>query len=139
MKRRLTKNLPDLHVKTGIWGIIRMSLSAARIVHRGLGPTRVIIAYLFFLFALVSLLFTIKVPMGANFQPATLAAKTLSRVLTLVMMIMNFGVYGMVMSWHKSRAGLTIIRIAVMGILLYFDVFIIVRTIHRLIQEGTLF
>ncbi len=138
-KREPAKNLPHVQVKTGVWGIVRMYLFGLRVVHRGLGAPRVIAAYLFFLFAMVSLLFTIRVPMGINFTPATMAAKTLSRVLTLSMMVMNLGVYGMIMSWHKSSVALAALRIAIIGILLYFDVFILVRIIYTLIREGTLF
>jgi len=77
--------------------------------------------------------------MGINFMPATTAAKMQSRVLTLSMMIINLGVYGMIMSWHRSSVFLIAIRIAVIGILLYFDVFILVRIIYTLMREGTLF
>jgi len=138
-KKKPTENLTDIHAKTGFWGVLRMYLSALRILHRGLGAPRVIAAYIFFTFAIVSILFTIRVPMGIDFMPATTAAKMQSRVLTLSMMIINLGVYGMIMSWHRSSITLIAIRIAVIGILLYFDVFILVRIIYTLIREGTLF
>ena len=139
MKNEPEKNSPDLPIKTGVWGVIRMYFSALRILHRGLGAPRVILAYLFFAFAMVSILFTVRVPMGISFTPANTAAKMQSRMLTIFMMIMNLGVYGMIMSWHRSGKKLAIVRIVVIGLLLYMDVFILGRIIYTLIREGTLF
>lgn len=140
MKKKIpAKSLPDIHTQTSIWGMMRMYLSGLRILHKGLGAPRIIAAYVFFTFAIISILFTVRVPMGINFMPATTAAKMQSRALTLSMMIINLGVYGMIMSWHKSTATLIAIRIVVIGILLYFDLFILMRIIYTLIREGTLF
>ena len=133
------KNLPELPVKAGIWGIIRMFFSAFRILHSGLGARRIILAYLFFAFALASLLFTVSIPTGADFTPATTAAKVQSRVLTAFMMIVNLGVYGMIMNWHRTGKALAVIRIALIGLLLYMDVNILGRVIYTLIREGSLF
>ena len=138
-KRKPPKNISDLRVKGGVWGVIRMYLSAIRLLHKGLGVPRVIFAYLFFLFAIVSLLFTVRVPTSVNFLPATSAAKLQSRVLTFVMMIMNLSVYGMIMNWHRISRGIAAIRVVVIGILLYFDVFILMRILYTLVRESTLF
>lgn len=139
MKRKKTANLPDISVKGGIWGIVRMFFSAILLLHKGLGVWRIAFAYIFFAFALISLIFTVSVPQGAEFVPATTSAKVQSRMLTAFMMIINLGVYGIIMNWHKSSIGLIIIRITMIGLLLYFDVIIIGRVIYALIRNGSFF
>lgn len=138
-KNTSRKDPSDLPVKTSFRAIIRMYFSALRILHRGLGIPRVIVAYLFFVFAMISLLFIIRVPMGISFTPATTAAKMQSRALAGFMMLMNTGVYSMIMSWHRSGKRLAAVRIFVIVLLLYMDVYILGGIIYTLIREGTLF
>ena len=133
------RKTPGLPVKAGIWGIVRMFFSAFRILHSGLGAPRIILAYLFLAFAFVGLIFTVSIPTGADFTLATAAAKVQSRILTAFMMIVNLGVYGMIMNWHRTGKGLAVIRIALIGLLLYMDVTILGRVIYTLIREGSLF
>ena len=133
------KRTLELPVKTGIWGIVRMFLSAFRILHSGLGAPRIILAYLFFAFAFVSLMFTVRIPTGTDFVFASAAAKVQSRMLTAFMMIVNLGVYGMIMNWHRTGKWLAAIRIALIGLLLYMDVKVLGRVIYTLIREGNLF
>ena len=119
--------------------MVRMFWSAILLLHRGLGARRVIAAYIFFAFALLSLVFTVSIPLGADFLPATTGAKVQSRLLTVFMLFMNLGVYGMIMNWHRISAGVFIIRIGVIILLLYFDISILGRVVYTLIRNGNLF
>jgi hypothetical protein len=60
-------------------------------------------------------------------------------MLTGFLMFMNLGVYGMIMSWHRSGKRLAAIRFVVIALLLYMDVYILGGVIYTLIREGTLF
>lgn len=126
-KDKLTGKPPDIKIKTGVWNAIRMYFSVLRILHSGLGAPRIIAAYLFFAFALLSLLFTVRTPLDSDSMPHL-------RLLTGFMIIMNLGVYGIVMNWHKSGRLLIVLRLIVTGLLLYLDVFILLRGVYAFIH-----
>lgn len=133
-----TKNSPEARGKIGFLEIVRAHLSLILLVHRNLGAGRIIAAYLFAIFAVLSLLFTIRVPVTSDFLPTTGAAKAKSRTISGFMMIMNIVVYGMIMNWGKGRAIRTAIRIALIGLVFYLDMFL-ARIVYILIREGTFF
>ena len=134
MKKSAPKNnLPREH-----YGIIRSSLLAIRILHRNLGAPRIIIAYIFFIFALLSLSFTIRIPVSSHFLTPSGWAKAQSRIITGFIMIVNLFVYGMIMNWGKGKAFYIAVRVVVISLALYFDVFL-VRVIYILIRDGSFF
>jgi len=134
MKKSAPKNSsPKEH-----FGIIRSSLVAIRILHKNLGAPRIIIAYVFFAFALLSLSFTIRIPVSSHFLTPSGWAKAQSRVITAFIMIVNLFVYGMIMNWRKGRAFYIAVRVVLISLALYFDVFL-VRVIYILIRDGSFF
>ena len=134
MKKSMSKNsLPKDQ-----FGIIRSSLVAIRILHRNLGAPRIIIAYIFFIFALLSLSFTIKIPLSSHFLTPSGWAKAQSRVITGFIMLVNLFVYGMVMNWGKGKAFYIAVRVVTISLALYFDAFL-VRVIYILIRDGSFF
>ena len=133
-----TKNSPEARGKIGFLEIIRAHFSLIVLLHRNLGAVRIIAAYLFVIFAVLSLLLTVRVPVTDDFLPATGAAKARSRAISGFMMIMNILVYGMIMSWRKGQAIRTAIRIALIGLVSYLDIFL-VRIVYMLIRDGSFF
>ena len=129
-KKRQKRNSSEEHGKAGVGAIIRMYLSAIRILHKDLGAPRIIVAYIFAIFAVLSLSFTIRVPVASNFLPPSGWAKTQSRAVTGLIMIMNIFVYGNVRR--------TIFRLAFIGSTLFLDTTLI-RTVYTLIRDGTFF
>jgi len=139
MKKNVQKrNSPEKSGKVGIGEIIRTFFSAIRILHKDLGAPRIIVSYIFALFAVLSFSFTIRVPLASNFLPATGWAKAQSRAMTGLMMIMNLFVFGMIMNWRRGSTGRTIFRLAFIGSTIFLDT-TIVRTIYTLIKDGTFF
>jgi hypothetical protein len=132
------KNLPEPRGKIKILYIIRVYLTVIRILHRNLGAPRIIAAYLFFAFAILSLLFTVKVPVSSHFLAPTDRAKTQSRGITGFIMIINLLVYGIIMNWRKGGNFHTIIRIALIGMALFFNTFLLQVT-YILVRDGTFF
>jgi hypothetical protein len=132
-----TKNSPERRDKIGFLEIVRAHLSLILLVHRNLGAVRITAAYLFATFAMLSLLFTIRVPVTSDFLPTTGEAKAKSRAISGFMMISNILVYGMIMNWRKAGAIRTAIRITLIGLVFYLDMFL-VRIVYILIREGTL-
>lgn len=137
-KKRQKRNSSEEHSKVGVGAIIGTYLSAIRILHKDLGAPRVIVAYIFAMFAVLSLSFTIMVPMDSNFLPPSGWAKAQSRAITGLMMIMNIVVYGTIMNWRRGSVRRTIFRLAFIGSTLFLDTTLI-RTIYTLIQDGTFF
>ena len=111
--------------KSSVLGAIRLYISVIRILHRDLGALRIIAAYTFFAFAVLSLMFTIKTPVSRHFLTPDDAAKMQSRGITGLIMIMNLIVYGMIMNWRRGNAARTAIRIALIGLTICLDVFLI--------------
>ena len=134
-KNEPTKSSPETPGKTGVLRIIRVYFSVIRLIHKDLGALRIIIAYLFVVFALLSLLFTISVPVAGDFMTPTGAAKAQSRAITGFMAVINIVIYGMIMNWRKGNAIRTTIRIALIGVALYLDTFLIL-TLYILIRNG---
>ena len=133
-----TENSPEARGKIGFLEIVRAHFSLILLVHRNLGAVRIIAAYVFAIFAVLSLLFTIKVPVTSDFLPTTGAARAKSRAISGFMMIINIVVYGMIMNWRKAGAIRTAIRIALIGLVFYLDMFL-VRIVYILIRDGTFF
>ncbi len=132
------KNSPESRGKIKILYIIRVYLTVVRILHRNLGAPRIIAAYLFFAFAILSLLFTIRVPVSSHFLAPTDRAKTQSRGITGFIMIINLLVYGIIMNWRKGGNFYTIIRVALIGMALFFNIFL-VQVTYILVLDGTFF
>jgi hypothetical protein len=128
----------EKHDKVGFGEIIRNSLQAIRILHRGLGAPRIIVSYIFALFAMLSLSFTIKVPLASNFLPPTGWAKVQSRAISGLIMLMNLFVFGMIMNWRRGSVGRTIFKLAFIGSTIFLDTTLI-RTVYTLIKDGTFF
>ena len=132
------KNTPEPHAKTGVLQVIRMFFSVIRLLHMGLGSPRILAAYLFVVFAVCSLLFTIRVPATSDFLSPTVWAKAQSRAITGFMMIVNMVVYGIIMNWKRGGAIYTAIRVAFIGSAVYLDA-LLVRIIYILVSDGTYF
>jgi hypothetical protein len=137
-KSRQTKGSPEARGKTSALQIARTYFLVIRLLHKDLGAVRIIAAYLFLIFAVLSLLFTIRVPVSSDFPPPTGEAKAQSRVITGFMMIINIIVYGIIMNWRKGSAIRTAIRIALIGSALYLDV-LLIQIVYMLIRDGTFF
>ncbi len=103
--------------------------------HKKLGKLNICIAYIFFLFAVVSLLFTINVPVTKDFVPPTELEKVQSRIITGGVMIANLIIYGMVLRWRKATQVVEILRIAFIVIMFYIDISLLGRTIYALIKD----
>jgi len=137
MKRNgQTKDSPKARGKIGFLKIIRAHFLLILLVHRNLGAVRIIAAYLFAIFAVLSLLFTIRVPVTSDFLPVTAEAKVKSRAISGFMMIINIVAYGMIMNWRKGKAIRTATRVAIIGLVFYLDTFL-VRIVYMLIRDGT--
>ena len=137
-KSKQKKNSLETQGKISARNIIRAYLTAILILHRNLGAPRIIAAYIFVLFALLSLSFTIRVPVTTNFLPPTWWAKVQSRAITAFIMVINILVYGMIMNWRKGNVIRTAIRIALIASAIYLDAFLI-RIVYILIRDGSLF
>jgi hypothetical protein len=137
-KKAPTRDSPEGHSRMGILRIIRTYLSVIRLLHRGLGVPRIIAAYLFFAFAVCSLLFTIRVPVTSDFLTPTGWAKAQSRAITSFMMVINIIVYGIIMSWRRSDPLRIAIRVALIGSALYLDV-ILIRITYVVARDITFF
>lgn len=137
-KSKNKKNLPEDHARFGIGENIRTFLSAIRILHKDLGAPRIIVSYTFALFAVLSFSFTIRVPVASNFLPPTRWAKAQSRVITMLIMVMNLFVFGMIMNWRRGSVGRTVFRLAFIGSTIFLDTTLI-RTVYMLIRDGTFF
>ena len=133
-----TKNLPEARGKIGVLNTIRMYFSAIVLVHKDLGALRIIAAYFFLIFAVCSLLFTIRVPVTSDFLPPTAWAKAKSRAISGIMVVINILAHSMVLGWRKSDAIPMVIRIAFIVLAFYLDTFL-VRIIYILIRDGSLF
>jgi hypothetical protein len=133
-----TKNLPRSSGKHSFLHIIRAFLSAILILHKGLGVPRIIAAYIFFIFAVLSLLLTVKVPLTSDFLSPTGWAKAQSRAITGFMTIINLVVYGVIMNWRKTGVLRTAIRATLIGSTFYIDL-LLIRITYILIRDVTLF
>jgi len=134
-KDKQSKNSPDLHDKISISSIIRTYLTMIALTHKNVGTLRMIAAYYFVFFAFISMLFTIFVPMTSDFLPPTAWEKAESRIISGGMMIANILVYGIIMTWRRSKAAPMPIRIAFIGVVFYLDVFLVSRTIYELMRD----
>ena len=121
----------------GILNTLRLYLSVIRILHKGLGAPRIIAAYIFFAFALLSLLFTIKLPVVKGSPAPTDWAKSQSRGITGLMIIVNLLVYGIIMNWRKGNAVRTAIRVCLIGLAFYLDTYLIRVVFYIITGEGT--
>ena len=133
-----TKNLPEARGKIGILNTILMYFSAIVLVHKNLGALRIIAAYFFLIFAVCSLLFTIRVPVTSDFLPPTAWAKAKSRAISGIMVVINILAHSMILGWRKSSAIPMVIRIAFIVLAFHLDTFL-VRIIYILIRDGSLF
>lgn len=103
--------------------------------HKVIGVKRVIPSYFFGLFALISLLFTVVIPITDDFIPPTTWEKVQSRLITFGIMIGNLIVYGIVLNWRKAELMTMIIRIAFVTTVTYIDIAILGRTIYELLRN----
>jgi hypothetical protein len=131
-----TKNLPEERGKSGILNTIRMYFSAIVLVHKNLGALRIVAAYFFLIFAVCSLLFTIRVPVTSDFLPPTAGAKAKSRAISGIMVVINILAHSVVLNWRRSSSIPMFIRIAFIVLVFYLDTFL-VRIIYILIRDGS--
>jgi len=128
------KILSNKSSKARFLNSIRIYFMVLRGMHRGKGIARIIAAYFFFVFALVSFTFTIKVPLTRDFITPGSWELIQSRMITGFMIIMNLAVYSMIMNWRKTNIIQNIIRAVVIGLVVYLDVMLI-QIIYILIVD----
>ena len=119
--------------------IIRSYFSMLLLMHKNRGALRIIAAYIFAIFAILSLWFTITVPITSDFIPPTWWEKMESRAISGFIMLANFFIYSMILSWRKGTIVTIVLRIALVGLVLYLDVFLIGCVAYVLIREGEFF
>lgn len=107
--------------------------------HKKLNKLNICIAYIFFLFAIISLLFTINVPVTKDFIPPSEFDKAQSRIISGGLLIVNLLLYGMILSWKKTNQVTEVLRIAFIIIALYIDFSLLGRTIYALIKDRRFF
>ncbi len=117
---------------------LRMYFVVLKAMHKGKGPLRIIAAYIFFIFALFSFIFTIKVPVTRAFLTPGGWEKTQSRIISGFLILLNLIVYNMIMNWRKGNLIQVIIRIIVLASAIYLDA-LLIRIIYVLILDGTYF
>lgn len=136
MKEKNPKKNSKIKYKIVIPDIIRSYFTIIAITHKNVGALRMIIAYYFVIFAFISFWFTISVPITSEYKLPEGGEKVVSRLISGGMTIGNFIAYGIMISWKKRNIALLSIRIALIGFVLYLDVFLIGRIIYILIREG---
>lgn len=114
-------------VKTYVVELIR--------AHKTIGVKRVIPSYFFGLFAMISLLFTVVIPVTDDFIPPTTWEKVQSRLITFGIMVGNLIVYGIVLNWKKAELTTTVIRIAFVAMVTYIDIAVLARTVYELMRN----
>lgn len=117
-------------------GIARFYFPTLLEAHRNAGALRIIIAYVFAIFALLSLWFTVELPITSDFLPPTEGAKAESRAITIGMAIANILTYSVVLNWRKNSRTPMFIRVIFVCMIFYFDVFLIGRVVYELIRAG---
>lgn len=117
---------------------LRMYFTVLKAMHKGKGALRIIASYIFFIFAFISLMLTIKVPTTTAIPYPGTWQKTQFRIISGFLIILNLAVYNMIMNWRKVGAFQTAIRIAVIASVGYLDA-LSVRIIYILIHEGIYF
>lgn len=103
--------------------------------HKKLRKLNIFVAYVFFSFAVISILFTISVPVTKDFVPPTELEKLQSRFITVGLAIFNLIIYGIILKWKRASQVVDILRIAFIIIVLYTDISILGRTIYALIKD----
>jgi len=136
MKEKNPKKNSKIKYKIIIPDIIRSYFTIIAITHKNVGALRMIIAYYFIIFAFISFWFTISVPVTSEFKLPEGGEKVVSRLISGGMAIGNFIAYGIMITWKKRNIALLSIRIALIGSVLYLDVFLIGQIIYILIREG---
>jgi hypothetical protein len=137
-KNEQMKNSHEKQRKSGLKGILHSYITIIKIIHQGLGAPRIIISYVFLAFAILSFIFTIKVPVSNYFLKPTDGAKAQSRAITGVITLNNLFAYGMIMNWRRKGGTFYIaIRVAIIALAVYFDAFL-VQVTYILIRDGTL-
>jgi hypothetical protein len=136
MKEKNPKKNSKIKYKIVIPDIIRSYFTIIALTHKNVGALRMIFAYYFIIFAFISFWFTISVPVTNEFKPPEGGEKIVSRLISGGMIIGNFITYGIMIAWKKRNVALLSIRIALIGFVLYLDVFLIGRIIYILIREG---
>lgn len=137
-KKEPVKNLSDKSGKNRFMKSLSIYFFVLREMHKGKGAFRITASYIFLVFALVSFIFTIKVPVTRAFLSPESWEKFQSRIISGFLIIMNLIVYNMIMNWRKGNAIQIGIRIAVIASVVYFDIMLI-RIIYILILDGTYF
>jgi hypothetical protein len=136
MKEKNPEKNSKIKYKISIPDIFRSYFTIIALTHKNVGALRMIIAYYFLLFAFISFWFTISVPITSEFKPPEGGEKVVSRLISGGLTIGNFIVYGIMIGWRKRNIAILSIHIALIGFVLYLDVFLIGRIIYILIREG---
>jgi hypothetical protein len=161
-EKKPKKNSSEAKSNISISSIFRTYISMIVLTHKNVGALRIIAAYYFIIFALISFWFTISVPVTSEFKPPEGGEKVISRLISGGMIIANVIAYGIMMTWKKkreapfpmritlfgfvfyidisliSRIYYILIRIALISFVFYIDVFLISRILYILIREGRL-
>lgn len=138
-KKEQKKNLPDIGSATNISEFFRAYFATIKLIHKNLSVFRIIIMYIFIVFAIVCMLFTITVPVTSEYKSPTGWAKTESRLISGGIMVANIIIYGMIMAWRNTKSISGVIRIAFIASVSYLDIFLIGRVVYELIREGMFF
>jgi len=118
-----------------IMHIIRTYISSLWQAHKRLGALRIISSYIFFIFAMIAIMFTISVPVTSDFLGLDSWKKLQSRLITGGIAIANMIIYTIVLNWRKDQTVSMIIRSVFIFFVLYIDISIIARTVYELIMD----
>lgn len=137
-EKKQKKNSSKAMSSISISSILRTYLSIIVLTHKNVGVVRMIAAYYFILYALISFWFTISVPVTNEFKPPESGEEVVSRLISGGMIIANIIAYSIMITWKNKRTAPLPIRIAVIGFVFYIDVFLISKIMYILIQEERL-
>lgn len=103
--------------------------------HKRSKKLNICIAYIFFLFAIISILFTVNVPVTKDFVTPTELEKVYSRIITGGTLIVNLIIYAMILRWKKASQIVEILKVALIIIVFYIDVSLLGRAIYELVKD----
>jgi len=133
------KNLPNPEENIKPMKMLKTYLEMIVLTHKNVGVGRMILAYFFLIFAFISLLFTIFVPVTSEYKEPGFKESLISRLISGGMMVANFIVYGIIIAWKRIYPAPLLIRIAFVGLVIYINIWLISRVLYMLIREGNLF
>jgi len=138
-EKKPKKNSSEIKYKINIPDILRTYISIIALTHKEVGALRMIVAYYFIIFAFICFWFTISVPVTSEFKIPEGGEKIVSRLISGGMVIGNFIVYGIMLTWKRKNVAPLPIRIALIAFVFYIDVFLISKILYILVREGRFF